>query len=837
MVDFKKLKSKKNTIKSDNPIEIFRRLPKPEGINDLYSSQTEILTEWYERRNEKDLIIKLHTGGGKTLVGLLIAQSTLHEIGEPVLYLTPTRQLVSQTLEKAEGLGINTVAYESGKPLNEDFVNGKAIMVASYNALFNGKSRFGIRGNKTPQKVGAIILDDAHTAFSGVRDSFTLEVDAVDDRQSYLSLITLFRNSFKEIDKLGTLDDITTGDDYSILEVPYWAWNDQIDTVREILRNSSIYDGFEWPLLRDKLHLCHALISKDNITITPILPLVDLFPTFYDAPRRIYMSATISDDTEIVRTFDANPESIKTPLKSRSLAGISERMILIPELMSFKYKHDHTETLLSWVAENKEAGSVVLATSNQAADNWRNVAKVAKGSGEVEELVLQLQNQYTRGPVAFANRYDGIDLPGDSCRLLVMNGLPFGTSNYDNFRATSLYGATTITRVQAQRIEQGMGRGARGSGDHCVILLVGRDISSWIAKEANFKFLTSATRAQLDMGIEISKEISTPNELAETINRSIERDKDWVEYHAETLDDLVVDNQTTNPELKIAIAERKSLNLWSSGFHEKAINKIEKEISRTDNEIDSQLIGWLQQFTARIANQWRNEEKAKDLQLQAFYNNPNLIRPKAKPPYRQLVVPNSQAKNITEKIREYRQRMGYLEEYDEITSRLNPNTSAGEFEESLKQLGNILGFSSERHDKNGEGPDVLWLLPGNIGFVIEAKSRKKETNALTKSEHGQLLVASEWFKREYPGYKCVRISVHPNDKASIAAAADYSYVLTYEKLYELIADFRSLLSDLCSSQLSADDLEVECMKLLEKSKFKSDMLKDNYLVPFESFKE
>lgn len=65
MVDFKKLKSKKNTIKSDNPIEIFRRLPKPEGINDLYSSQTEILTEWYERRNEKDIIIKLHTGGGK----------------------------------------------------------------------------------------------------------------------------------------------------------------------------------------------------------------------------------------------------------------------------------------------------------------------------------------------------------------------------------------------------------------------------------------------------------------------------------------------------------------------------------------------------------------------------------------------------------------------------------------------------------------------------------------------------------------------------------------------------------------------------------------------------
>lgn len=222
VVDFKKLKSKQKIFKSNNPIEIFRRLPKPEGINDLYSSQTEILNEWFERRNEKDIIIKLHTGGGKTLVGLLIAQSTLNETGEPVLYLAPTRQLITQTLEKAEDIGIKAVAYESGKPLNDEFLNGKAIMVASYDALFNGKSKFGLRGASiTPQKVGAIILDDAHTAFSGVRDSFTLEVDTTRNHKSYHSLVDLFRSSFKAIDRSGTLDDIVEGADHSVLEVPY----------------------------------------------------------------------------------------------------------------------------------------------------------------------------------------------------------------------------------------------------------------------------------------------------------------------------------------------------------------------------------------------------------------------------------------------------------------------------------------------------------------------------------------------------------------------------------------------------------------------------------------
>jgi replicative superfamily II helicase len=94
MVDFKKLRASKSQPAVIEPTEIFRRLPKPLGINDLYTSQAQVLEEWYKRRTERDIVIKLHTGGGKTLVGLLIAQSTLNETREPVIYLAPTVQLV-----------------------------------------------------------------------------------------------------------------------------------------------------------------------------------------------------------------------------------------------------------------------------------------------------------------------------------------------------------------------------------------------------------------------------------------------------------------------------------------------------------------------------------------------------------------------------------------------------------------------------------------------------------------------------------------------------------------------------------------------------------------------
>lgn len=832
MVDFDKLRTQKRKVKAIEPLEVFRRLPKPPGINDLYTSQAEVLNSWFIRRAERDVVIKLHTGGGKTLVGLLMAQSTLNETSEPVLYLAPTVQLVNQTLEKAKALGIHAVSYERGQPLNDDFVNSNAIMVGTYKALFNGRSKFGLRGDPKPQKVGAVILDDAHAAFSVVRDSFTLEVSAEEDKERYLNITTLFRKAFRDIERLGTFDDIVSGLEYSVVEVPYWAWHEKLDSVREIIRSNAEEYALVWPLLRDNLHLCHALISRSSFTITPILPLVNLFPTFSESPRRIYMSATIADDSDIIRMFDADPKLIENPLTSRSLAGISERMVLIPDLMPFNFNIQNVHKLLKWTSEHR-LGSVVLVSSDFSASKWNGIGHVAKGSQEVETMVAALQNGSWFGPAIFANRYDGIDLPGNACRLLVMNGLPSGTSNYELFRASSLYGGITITRMLAQRIEQGIGRGARGAGDYCVVLLVGSDLAGWVAKNANFKFLTNATRAQLEMGAEISKEVTDLKDLAQTMTRSFGRDQGWVEYHAETLAELVDESSPDNSGFIQAGGERKAFNLWADGYFEKAITKLEK-IFLAKN-IDPQLCGWLMQLAARISDKWGHVEKAEDLQRQAYAQNRNLVRPKVMPPYRPLPIPNGQAEAIVGMLGGYRLRRGVIQSFENLVANLNENATANQFEQALADLAPMIGFSSERHDDNGEGPDVLWLLPGNIGLVIEAKSRKKSKNALTKEEHGQLLVAEEWFSNHYPGYQCIRVSIHPENIATKAAVAGAAHALTYAKLTTLIDDARALLTRLSESQLTGSNLVAECDQLLSNSSLHSTRFVFGYLLPFKEF--
>ena len=73
-----------------------------------------------------------------------------------------------------------------------------------------------------------------------------------------------------------------------------------------------------------------------------------------------------------------------------------------------------------------------------------------------------------------------------------------------------------------------------------------------------------------------------------------------------------------------------------------------------------------------------------------------------------------------------------LAHFEDVVSYLQPKSSANQFEQALCDFAKMIGIYAERHDDNGEGPDVLWLLPNKMGLVIEAKSRKKEHNALTK---------------------------------------------------------------------------------------------------------
>ncbi|MGH3873555.1 MAG: DEAD/DEAH box helicase [Pseudonocardiaceae bacterium] len=60
-----------------------------------------MLEKWFARRDDRDIVIKQNTGGGKTVAGLLIAQSTLNEGIGKAIYLAPDTYLARRVREEA----------------------------------------------------------------------------------------------------------------------------------------------------------------------------------------------------------------------------------------------------------------------------------------------------------------------------------------------------------------------------------------------------------------------------------------------------------------------------------------------------------------------------------------------------------------------------------------------------------------------------------------------------------------------------------------------------------------------------------------------------------------
>lgn len=59
-----------------DPRDIFNALPsKPAEMNFLRGPQDQVLEKWFARRDQRDVVVKLNTGGGKTVVGLLMAKA------------------------------------------------------------------------------------------------------------------------------------------------------------------------------------------------------------------------------------------------------------------------------------------------------------------------------------------------------------------------------------------------------------------------------------------------------------------------------------------------------------------------------------------------------------------------------------------------------------------------------------------------------------------------------------------------------------------------------------------------------------------------------------------
>ena len=301
-MDFTKLRPKSTENRLVDPIELFQnhKVSDP-SINDLWLAQGDALREWHQHRDLQDIGIVLNTGAGKTLVGLLIAQSLVNEIRRHVLYACSSIQLVQQTAEKAHGYGLPATTYFKQEFSNDDFHRLEAPCITTYQALFNGRSKF------FGGAVGAIIFDDAHTAEHLLRDQFSLRIDRDNLGNLYSSIVGLFADYHRRVGKAASYTELETADSDQLFLVPPFELRRQYGEYVNLLSQGGLKDvtetKFAWAHLKDHLDVCAVVVDAKAVTVTPPVVPVRSLPYFRGDTRRVYLSATLAAEDGFARTF------------------------------------------------------------------------------------------------------------------------------------------------------------------------------------------------------------------------------------------------------------------------------------------------------------------------------------------------------------------------------------------------------------------------------------------------------------------------------------------------------------------------------------------------------
>lgn len=828
MVNFEKLLDKSKITKPVDPEEIFKQLDKDSEKEYLRNAQKIVLEKWFnESRNSKDSIIKLPTGQGKTLLGLLILQSSLNEGKGPALYICPDSYLVDQTYEQAKSFGFNVIK-STETPLPRDFLNSESILIATCSKLFNGKSVFGVRGSTRYKTVniGAIVVDDAHKCLDIIRETFSikaLKLKNKEDNPIYKELWTLFEDSLKE-QAPGTFTDIQKERD-CLMAVPHWIWYDKRNDVLEILAKYSREEEIEWAwnLIRDHIGESTCVFSGYSVEISPRLLPIDRFPSFVNAQRRIFLSATLFEDAFLVRDMDIDKKSVLKPIISNEKYS-GERLILLPFLID---PYLTRSGVISWIKSLAQKygnfGIVSIVPSRNHADAWKGESAVVTSVRNIDNTLSELKRDIGRGKASkvmvLVNAYDGVDLPQNTCRILTLDSLPKYNTLVDEYYQEMRPHSVKYRRKLAQRVEQGMGRAIRGSGDWCIVVIIGNNITNFLSEKAKRAYLSPEAQMQIKIGEDLATEIQEEGgqlEVMETlIEQCINRNEKWKMYYNSEMLTIVL-KDPSQQYLDQVLIEREAELLYKNGMYNAACDKLQYNFSSLDQNDE----GWYLQLMSTYLYPL-DKAGSMDKQMKAHIENPSLFRPPVGIKFQKMVAVGNRVSRILDWIKERESYSSIILEISEILSDLNFGVPATKFETSLRELGKILGFISSRPEQMyGIGPDNLWKLGTNAYWVIECKNEVEVGRpSISKREIGQISNAIGWFDDNYQGEGRIPLFVHPTHIiASNAFPPEPLYVMRKQELQMLKENVRRFFNVLSSStEINRLDQRVVSEKIYESA--------------------
>jgi hypothetical protein len=791
-------------LSTDSPESLFADI-KSKQIPGLLTQQGDVLREYVSKFvNSADLAAQLPTGSGKTLVALLIGEWRRITRQERVLYLCPTNQLVHQVTEQARTkYGIDVIPF-TGKRVNYSladktrYTSSQAIAVTSYSALFNSNPFF--------EDPNLIILDDAHAAEQYVASIWTIELrrEKAEDAVLFNAVVSVLRSH---------LDELTfrrlTGTPDSSAET---GWVEKLPAERlfeiapelEGVIDANIVGSsarFAWESLKGHVHACNIFFTPECITVRPYLAPTFSHDPFQKANQRIYLSATPGEGGELERVFCRRKIDRLTPPAGSQKHTIGRRFFLFPELA---LSDDDQQTLILKLAESERL--LVLVGDNASAEEWKTLFRTKTNAAVFSASDIESSKQsFVRASPAvavLANRYDGIDFPGDECRKSILVDIPTATNPQEKFFITRLAASRVYDARMLTRIIQSFGRCTRSATDYSLVVIFGDRLVSYLAKKDRQVFFHPELQGELLFGLEESGGTTVENTV-ENIHAFLSQSVAWKGAEAQIYSYRDKATQSKLPGsdnlAAVVIHEVRFVEaLWNGDL----IGALDCCRSVLGGLADRTLRGsraiW-NYFAGSIASQLAKRGTAgMSTQAAAYYRSAADAVPTLSWLYQighdanvaagdAITIPEAKQLDGIEKCL---LSLGVMHsrDYDkkEAAIRAGINTKEG-FEPAHRMLGELLGFAAGKVESPGS-PDPWWRLSDTGIWVFEDHAGALTTSKLSVTKARQAATHENWIRSNlYPpaATPITQILITPVSRAEQGAICHLHSV----KLWNL-GDFR-----------------------------------------------
>ena len=824
MLDFKKIINENKINNIINPREIFMSLPnrKYDYPRDV---QTEVWTQWMEKREEKDMIIKMNTGSGKTIVGLIILMSCIREDKKPAMYVVPNKFLMKQVIKEAESLGIPVTENSD----DVGFITGEKILITNIYKLVNGKTVFGKRSNGNNLKIGSILIDDVHACINDIESQYTIEIANGED--TYTRIYKMFEEDIKQ-QYPNRVIDINNGIPGVNILVPYWAWQEKSTEIYKIIieDNENTDVQMKLPLFRDYFHLCNCVISTEKIEISPKSININEIEGFKRAERRIYMSATIvAIDSLISKCGIKNyPKNVIKPQYSDDMG---ERFIIFPQIINKEITDDEIKYKLKKMS--KQHNVVVITPSDIRRKYWEDVADISVDKYNLEEVVENLKNSHL-GLIVMSNKYEGIDLPNKACEILVTDGIPNSKRKYDEVEQQIIGNSDKILNKKIQLIEQGMGRGVRSSGDYCAVVLMGQGLVSTLYAEGYMEKMSNITKNQIKLSDQIAKQLANKpiDEIFDSLEYCLQRDPDWIATSKSILSQIEYKDEVEESNIENTLTE--CFELAKHEQYNECTKMLEELINRQE---DNEIKGYLKMQLAEYYN-FIDRSASQEILKSAYNLNSKVTKPISGINFKKDTNKiNKQVENIINFIQRNK------EDFNNIIIKLNAILSnlvfvegtSKLFEKAIKDVGEFIGIESERpEEETGIGPDDLYWIGKEYAMIIECKNEVKKENNICKHDCNQLNGSYEWYNSKYEktGIEGIPIMIHPSNIYNRECTPNKkTRIITEVELNRLKDNINKFIKELSKPQNYKDRNNIE--RLLNNHLLSGRNLVENYTIEYK----